>query len=411
MAIYAFVGGPVFDGVGEVLDDVTVVVRNGEIEAVGRGSEMIPAGARLIALGGRFLMPGLVDAHVHITWDPEHDHLHRFRELTPFTAIRAGKFCRETLLAGFTTIRDVGGIGYANVAVKQAIDESHIVGPRMLSAGHHLSMTGRHEHGRWRPEVEIAFSGRVDSPDEARRTARRDLYYGADLIKLRATGNVHSEGTEPHDAELTVEEMRAAVEVAHNRGKRVAVHAHGTRGIKNAVEAGADTVEHGSFLDQEAVHMMRDRGAFLVPTLSFVHRFLENGVERGLAPYALRKGLVVRDAVLESVRRAEEAGIPVVLGTDSGMQFVRHGENALELELLVKAGFSPAEALRAGMSTAAEALGLGQEVGRVRGGYRADLIVVNGHPLQDIRVLRDPAQIHFVMKGGVIYKGESDLVG
>ena len=402
---FVFRGGAVFDGEQELTGDVAVEVKGASIEAVGPAGAM-PADARVVDLRGRFLMPGLIDAHVHITWDSHRDHLHRFRELTPYTAIRAGVFTRQTLLNGFTTLRDVGGIGYANVAVKQAIEDGLIVGPRLLSAGHHLSMTGRHEHGRWRPEVDIGWDGRVDSPDEARRAARRDLYYGADLIKLRATGNVHSEGTEPHEPELTIEEMRAAVEAAHARHKRVAVHAHGTDGIKNAVRAGCDTVEHASFLDREAIHMIRDRSVSIVPTLSFVHQFLANGRERGLAEYAERKALMVRDALFESVRLAEEAGVPIVLGTDTGMQFLHHGENAQELSYMVKVGLSSTQALRAGTSVAAAALGLGDRVGRIRPGYQADLLVVNGNPLHDVRVLCDPARIEWVMRDGVLYKEE-----
>lgn len=408
MPTYAFVDGTVFDGAERIAAKSTVVVRDGVIQAVGQDI-VAPPESTPLAMRGRFVMPGLIDAHVHITCDSGTDHMDRFRELTPFTAVRAARFVRQTLLSGFTTIRDVGGVGYANVAVKQAIAEGHIVGPRMLSAGHYLSMTGRHEFAPWRTEVEITASGRVDSPDDARRTARRDLYYGADLVKLLATGNIHSEGTEPHDAELTVEEMRAAVEVAHNRRKRVAAHAHGTRGIKNAVLAGVDTIEHGSFLDDEAVAMMRDAGVFLVPTLSVVHQFLTRGSAHGLATYAQRKTLLVRDALLESVRRAREAGLQIALGTDSGMQFVDHGDNALELVLMVEAGFSPLEALRCGTSVAAAALGLGEEVGRIRAGYRADLLVVDGDPLEDVGVLRDPARIHFVMRDGVLYKAEGAL--
>jgi len=330
-------------------------------------------------------------------------------ELTSYAAIRGAVNARATLDAGYTTVRDCGAHEYENVAVAKAVRAGLIAGPRIMAAGPWLSISGRHEYARWRPEISVRFPGRVDSPDDARRVVREVVYHGADFIKLRATGNVHTEGTDPSQAELTVAEMRAAVETAHDKGVRVASHAHGLAGVKNSLMAGVDTIEHGSFLDERAVEMFLERDAYLVPTLSFVKNMM--AASANAPKFALEKARAVRDAQMRSFQMALEAGVRIAAGSDAGMLHTHHGDNADELHHLVEAGMSPSRALLAATRFAAEAIGLDKEIGSIAVGKFADLVAVGKNPLPEIDSLSDHDNIRLIVRNGEVHYHAGQLSG
>ncbi|QUL98248.1 MAG: amidohydrolase family protein [Candidatus Fermentithermobacillus carboniphilus] len=404
--VLAVKNATLFDGSGAPpYGPTTVIVEGDRIASVGPSAEVqIPENCEILDAAGKFLMPGLIDSHVHITGSGDPNRLKALKELVPHQAIRAALNARATLEAGFTAIRDAGAGFLVDVALKQAINEGLVPGPRMQVACRGLSITGGHGDTRngWPPEVE--FKGRyvVDSPDEARRAAREQLRDGADHIKLHATGGVMSEGDVPTARGLTIDEMRAAIEEAHNVGKKAMAHAQGSTGIKNAILAGVSSIEHGFYLTDEIIELMLKKDVFLVPTLAAVHHIVEKGTEAGIPEYGVRKAKEAQKAHLESFAKAYKAGVKIAMGTDAATPFNYHGKNALELELMVKAGMKPMDALLAATKMGAELMGWGDRMGQVKPGYWADLILVDGNPLEDIRVLQDVSRIKVVMKAGKI---------
>lgn len=395
-----------FDGTGKLpYGPVNVVIEDDKIASVGPANELlIPETADVLDGTGKFLMPGLIDSHVHITGSGDPDRLKRMKELVPHAAIRASLNAKATLEAGFTAIRDAGAAFLVDVALKQAVNEGLVPGPRMQVACRGLSITGGHGDTRngWPPEIE--FKGRyvVDSPDEARRAAREQLRDGADHIKLHATGGVMSEGDVPTARGLTLEEMKAAIEEAHNVGKKAMAHAQGSTGIKNAILAGISSIEHGFYLTDEIIELMLKKDVFLVPTLSAVHHIVERGVEAGIPEYGVRKAKEAQEAHLQSFAKAYRAGVKIAMGTDAATPFNYHGKNALELELMVKAGMKPIDALLSATKMGAELMGWGDKLGKVKPGFWADLILVDGDPLADIKILQDTSKISVVIKAGKI---------
>ncbi|HAF67331.1 MAG TPA: amidohydrolase family protein [Bacillota bacterium] len=400
----------VFDGTGKApWGPATVLIEGDKIEEVGPSDavdvpENLEAAGKVIDGTGMFLMPGLVDCHVHITntWEP--DHLKRMKQLVPYIAIRSTINAKNTLEAGITAVRDAGAPFLLDVALKQAIERGIVPGPRLKVACRGLSITGGHGDSQngWPPEIE--FKGRyvVDSPDEARRAAREQLRDGADHLKLHATGGVMSEGDVPTARGLTFEEMRAAIEEAHNVGKKTMAHAQGSVGIKNAILAGISSIEHGFYLTDEIIELMLKRDVFLVPTLSAVHHIVEKGTEAGIPPYGVEKAKEAQEAHLKSFYEAYKAGVKIAMGTDAATPFNYHGNNALELELMVNAGMKPIDALVSATRRGAELMGWGDRMGQVKPGFWADLILVDGSPVDDVRVLQDKQKIKVVIKGGVV---------
>jgi len=395
-----------FDGTGKLPHGpVNVVIEDDKISSVGPANELsVPETANVLDGTGKFLMPGLIDSHVHITGSGDPDRLKRMKELVPHAAIRASLNAKATLEAGFTAIRDAGAAFLVDVALKQAVNEGLVPGPRMQVACRGLSITGGHGDTRngWPPEIE--FKGRyvVDSPDEARRAAREQLRDGADHIKLHATGGVMSEGDVPTARGLTLEEMKAAIEEAHNVGKKAMAHAQGSTGIKNAILAGISSIEHGFYLTDEIIELMLKKDVFLVPTLSAVHHIVERGVEAGIPEYGVRKAKEAQKAHLQSFAKAYRAGVKIAMGTDAATPFNYHGKNALELELMVKAGMKPIDALLSATKMGAELMGWEDKLGKVKPGFWADLILVDGDPLEDIKILQDTSKISVVIKAGKI---------
>jgi imidazolonepropionase-like amidohydrolase len=397
----AFVDGRVIVGDGRMIENATVLVEGGSILKITKNSLSIPKNTQKISLEHRTLLPGFIDAHIHICMDGSADPMTASLTESPtITALKAAESARRTLMAGITTVRDMGGKDGIDFGLRQAIASGLIPGPRMLVSGQLICMTGGHG---WQVGLE------ADGPDEVRRAAREQIKAGADIVKLMATGGVLTPAVEPGSEQFTEAELRAGVEEAHKAGKKTATHAMGTRGISNALRAGIDSIEHGVYLDDETVSMMIERNIPLIPTISALYNIETRGVEAGIPAFAVEKTLMVKPFHLESIRMAREAGISVAAGTDAGTPFNRHGENLGEIKLLVDyGGFSPMGAIKAGTGNAAKVLGLEDELGTVAEGKVADLVMVEGNPLDDIDVLLDPEAICLVMQKGKIVKGNSN---
>ncbi|MGI5838212.1 MAG: amidohydrolase family protein [bacterium] len=389
---------------GQPIPEAAILIEDGVIRTAGPAQAMSwPDSAEVIDLGEKTVMPGMIDCHVHIGSNGEARYeLLSVKELTPYKALKAALHARTDLEAGFTTLRDMGEGGYIDIAVRQAINAGLYTGPRLVVSGHSLSITGGHGDSHFIPEVRVTSKiGVVDGPDAARKAAREQLKYGADVLKLCATGGVMSEGTEPGAQQLSYDEMKAAIDEFKKLGKTSAAHAQGTKGIKDAIRAGITSIEHGFFLDAEAIQMMLDNNVYLVPTLVAVHGIVTNGVEAGIPEYAVNKARMAQAAHLDSFRRALAAGVKIAMGTDAGTPFNYHGKNAFELELLVKAGMTPQQAIQATTKTAAELLQIEKMTGTLEAGKSADIIAVDGDPLTDIKLLQS---VKFVMKEGKIIR-------
>lgn len=394
------------DGTGAPLvRDAAVVITGDRITAAGAAASLtVPAGARVIDLGDVTLMPGFIDAHTHIIGrslnQPGGDDA-LVRDFPAYNALLGAENARKTLMAGFTSIRNVGSPDFDDMALRKAVDEGHAVGPRMENAGHSFGITGGHcDENGFKPGLADADyrTGVADGADEGRKAVRYQVKYGADVIKICATGGVLSEGDAVGATQYTLEEMQAIVGEARKLERPVAAHAHGAEGIRLAVQAGVTSIEHGTFLDDAGARMMKARGTYLVPTLQaneVVKAAADNGTLKGLRA---QKALAAYAAGPRRIRLALQYGIPVALGTDAGVG--PHGRNAEEFALMVRAGMTPMQAVVAGTSNAARLLGWQDRVGTLAAGRLADVVAVPGDPLQDITATQ---RVGFVMKGGVVY--------
>jgi imidazolonepropionase-like amidohydrolase len=349
-------------------------------------------------LKGMTLMPGLIDTHVHLSLHGSANYFNEMIMESPsLAALKAVKKVNRILKSGFTTIRTLGDKGQIDIAMKTAIENGDILGPRIRTSGMCLTITGGHGD-MFPPHVEIQGMGRiVDGPVEARKAAREQIKAGADNIKLMATGGGMSPGPATV-AQLTIEEMQAAVEEANKYDKTTAAHAIGTEGIKNALKAGVRTIEHGSFLDAEGIDLLLAKDAYLVPTLA-AFKTIKYGKEGGVPEYTIEKVQYFQTAHTKNLKKAIAAGVKIVVGTDAGTPFNYHGESAYELECLVANGFSEMQAIQAATKTAAEALML-PDLGTIEKDKIADLIVIDGNPLEDIMILQDVDKINMVFKEG-----------
>jgi imidazolonepropionase-like amidohydrolase len=397
------------DGTGKAeITNAVVVVMDDRITAVGTARQVqIPVGAKVIDLGDVTLLPGFIDAHTHvigrILGDPDGGPLGNLRDYASFAAILGTRNAKNLLLAGFTTIRNVGASNFDDMALRKAINEGWVPGPRMEAAGHAIGITGGHcDENGYRPGLIDGGikDGIANGPEEVRAAVRYQVKYGADVIKTCATGGVLSEGDAVGATQYTYEEMKALVDEATKLGRRVAAHAHGTEGIKIAVRAGVTSIEHGSFLDEEGAKMMAERGTYLVPTLMAgegVEKLAKSGVLKGLIA---EKAFAAAAAMRNGIKIAKKYNVKIAFGTDSGV--IPHGTNGHEFTLMVEwGGLSPMESIMAGTINAATLLGWEKNVGSLEPGKYADIVAVSGNPLSDIHKMESAA---FVMKGGVIYK-------
>ena len=382
---------------GRLLENQVIVIRGERIEQiVPVASAGIPHGATVIDLTQATVLPGLIDAHDHLTGDHR---FHGYRSLgvsVPRAALYGATNARRTLLTGFTSVRDVGADGYADVALRDAINEGEILGPRLLVSGPALGITGGHCDENLLPaEYNHRAQGVADGPWAARAKVREVVKYGADLVKFCATGGVLSKGDDVGVQQYTLEEMQAIVEEAHKLGRRVAAHAHGAEGIKTAILAGVDSVEHASLIDDEGIRLARARGTFLVMDIYNDDFILSKGAEMGMLPESLEKERQIGQLQRDNFRRAWQGGARMAFGSDGGVY--PHGDNARQFAYMVKYGMTPLEAIQAATIHAAELLGWSDRVGALEPGKFADLIAVEGNPLTDVTALE---RVRFVMKGG-----------
>ncbi len=383
-----FKGFRLIDGNGgEPIENAYMLIVDSKIEKIGSIDEKGNIeGAAEIDLKGKTVMPGLINSHVHITMEPIGDPTSLMaRESQSKTALRGVANLRKHLLAGTTFFRDVGA-GYGiDFALRDAVNEGLIQGAQFLAAGRCLTMTGGHG---W-------FIGReADGVDEMRKAAREQLKAGADLIKIMATGGVMTKGVEPGSPQLSMEEMAAAIEETHKAGKKAATHAQGTQGIKNAVLAGIDSVEHGIFLDDEVIQLMVERGTYLVPTLVAPYFIVKNGIEAGIPKHAVDKANYVMDYHRESFKKAHKAGVKIAMGTDAGTPFNLHDKAPYELKLMVECGMSPMEAVVSSTRGSADLLGILDNYGTLEEGKYADFIILNENPIDNLDTLFEIDEVY-----------------
>jgi imidazolonepropionase-like amidohydrolase len=398
-----------FDGKGDSTSArAVVVVEGGTIKAVGTGLP-VPPGAKVIDLGDATLLPGFIDAHVHITGESGEnwykDAVDGLRRSLPEEAIRSTELAMRTLQAGFTTVRSLGAREFVDVALRNAINAGVVPGPRLVVSANALGARGGHCDLGGFPYMLFGKEsgipeGIASGPDGFRDAVRFQLKYGADVIKVCATGGVLSLGDAVDTPQLTPSEMEALVEETHRLGHRAAAHAHGATGAKVAIRAGIDSIEHGSFLDEEAIQLMKERGTFLVPTAMAVEYTARR--PRGYPPEIAAKAKAAGDAHATALKAAIRAGVKIALGTDSGVS--PHGSNAQEFSLLVAHGMTPAAALRTGTVSGSQLLGLEKTIGTIEAGKQADLVAVPGDVLADVQATE---RVLFVMKGGKVYRNDT----
>ncbi len=382
---------------GKILDNALVTIKGDRIVSVATGAA--PGGANVIELPNATLLPGFIDAHTHITFEPNFG----YQELgvsIPKEALIGAKNARVTLEAGFTTIRNVGARGFTDVALRDAINEGLVPGPRMLVSGPALSITGGHCDQNLLPfEWHATSEGAADGIEAVQHKVRENIKYGADVIKVCATGGVLSKGDDPRASQYTLEEMKAIVADAHRLGRKVAAHAHGAQGIAWAAEAGVDSIEHGSYIDDNAIRIMKEHGTYLVPTQYLGDWMKENAARIGLPAMYAEKMKTVTAAMRQNITKAIQSGVKIALGTDAAVY--PHGLNAHEFEVYTRLGMTPLQSIQSGTLNAADLLGWSDRIGSIEQGKFADIVAVDGDPLKDITLLQHPVM---VMKGGVVYK-------
>ena len=405
--------GRLIDGVDKApKTNVSILIRDDRIVSVEPGF-VTPAGADVIDLSKATVLPGLIDCHVHITGqndagNPIVEHVTR----TDYdSAVRSTAYARNTLLAGFTSVRDVGAHAEVVIALKKAIQAGIVDGPRMWVAGPPLGPTGGHSDSTNGLDPELSHPGwsdnLVDSPEDGRRIVRKLRQEGVDLIKIMPSGGVLSIGDDPNRQLMTDDEIASVIQTAHSLGLKVAAHAHGKKAIDAAVRLGVDSIEHGSFADEETYKLMKEHGTYLVPTLLVAQTALNiaNAHPELLNPSSAAKAKLVVPHLKKNLHDAYEAGVRIAFGTDESL--APHGQNAREFALMVDAGMKPIDAIIAATGSAADLIGDREDIGSVQKGRFADLVAVDGDPLADVSVLE---HVQFVMKGGVVYKQGGQIV-
>lgn len=388
----------VIDGTGRTIERATVVIRGTTIVAVGSDRDLsILRGTTKIDGRGLTLLPGLIDCHVHLCLGAEPDVIDAIAKEPPtLTLLKSSRAARQTLEAGFTTVRDVGSRDHSIFTLQRAIDAGLVPGPRIAAAGLAICMIGGHAR----------FIGQeVEGVRQVRAVVRSQISAGAAVIKVIASGGVLTPGTSPDQAQMTVEELQAAVEEAHRAGRKVAAHAHGSSGMKNAVRAGVRSIEHATLMDEEAAAMMKQQGVFMVPTLSALATTAACRLGCGTPASVLDKAKSMTKRHQVSFKKALRDGIQIAMGTDAGTPFNFHGENAQELERMVALGMSPMQAILASTSAAARLIGIQDQVGTIEKGKLADLLLFEGNPLRRIDLLRDRDRIVGVMRSGKFVSG------
>ena len=385
---------------GRYVPNPQILVRDGRIAAVGQAAAGAAADRR-VDLPGMTLLPGLIDMHVHLDSSPLYGGYTGLQFNDRFWSAIATVHAKHTLEAGFTTVRNLGAEAWNDIGLQQAIDEGHVVGPRIIGAGYSFGSTGGHcDSTYFPPSMEEKNPYNIDSADDARRSVRTVRKYGAKVIKICATGGVFSRNTEPGAQQLSLEEMKAVADEAHLQGLKVAAHAHGASGIKDAIRAGVDTIEHASLIDDEGVQLAKARGAWLSMDIYNTEYTQSEGRKNGVLEDNLRKDREIAETQRQGFAKAHRAGVKMIYGTDAGVH--PHGDNAKQFAWMVRYGMTPLQAIRTATSNAAEALGKeGAGVGSIAQGKFADIIAVQGDPLSDVTVLE---RVPVVIKGGEVVK-------
>ena len=381
-----------------MLVNADILIESGVIVKV---SKNIPVMSHyeIIDLQEMTILPGLMDAHVHLTGNTDLKGHEGISESSYLATIYGVKNAKQTLMAGFTTVRNVGASNYSDVALRDGIDQKAILGPTLLVSGPPLGITGGHCDSNILPaEYEYKAQGVADGPWEVRRKVRENKKYGADLIKYCATGGVMSKGTNVNNRQYTFDEMKAIVDEAHTLGMKVAAHAHGLEGIRMAIEAGVDSVEHSSLIDQETINLAIAKGVFLAMDIYVSDYILGEGAKNGIPEYSLNKERIVGKRQRENFKMAVESGAKMVFGTDAGI--FPHGKNAKQFKYMVEWGMKPIEAIQASTINTAELFGK-TNIGEIKETFDADLIGVKGNPLKDITLLEN---VGFIMKEGQVIK-------
>jgi len=401
--------GHLFDGTGDKTRENMVIVVVGErIQKVSPAAEVsIPAGATVVDLSHATVLPGLIDCHTHLGARADrYDEIYNFKN-TPFQgAFAATVNARKTLEAGFTSVRDVGSLPFLAVDLRNSINEGLIPGPRIVASGPGISITGGHgDLNNFSPQTRVSMFPEerdfqiADGVDQIRHVVRAQVKYGVDVIKILTTGGVLSKGDSPGAPQFTPEELKAAADEAHMAGRKIAAHAHGTQGIKNAILAGIDSIEHASLIDDEGIRLAKEHGVYLVMDIYNDDYILGKAIEFGLPKENVDKEKAIGKQQRENFERAVKGGAKMAFGTDAGVY--PHGDNAKQFFYMVKFGMTPAQAIRAATSSAADLIGRAKDVGTLEAGKYADVIAVTDDPLQNVRALENVA---FVMKGGAVVK-------
>jgi imidazolonepropionase-like amidohydrolase len=403
--------GHLFDGTGDkTRDNMVIVVVGDRIQSVSPANSVtIPADATVVDLSHATVLPGLIDCHTHLGARADrYDEIYNFKD-TPFqSAFAATVNARKTLEAGFTSVRDVGSLPFLAVDLRNSINEGLIPGPRIVASGPAISITGGHgDLNNFSPQTRVSMFPEerdfqiADGVDQIRHVVRAQVKYGVDVIKILATGGVLSKGDSPGAPQFTPEELKAAADEAHMAGRKIAAHAHGTQGIKNAILAGIDSIEHASLIDDEGIRLAKEHGTYLVMDIYNDDYILGKAIEFGLPQENVEKEKKIGKLQRENFERAVKGGAKMAFGTDAGVY--PHGDNAKQFFYMVKFGMTPAQAIRAATSNAADLIGRAKDVGTLEAGKFADVIAVTEDPLQNVRALEN---VGFVMKGGVVAKDQ-----
>lgn len=400
--------GRVIDGIAnQPMSERTIVVDGGRIVAIESGYRAPAVGDRVVDLRNSTLMPGLMDMHVHITSEYSRtSELDRFKKDGPDVALDGAMFAERTLQAGFTTVRDLGDGFRASIALRNAINAGKLVGPRIFAAGKSIATTGGHADptNGWADHLGGAnvgpLDGVVNGEEQAAQAVRQRYKEGSDLIKITATGGVLSVAKNGLNPQFTEEEIRSVVQTARDYGFKVAAHAHGAEGMKRAVRAGVDTIEHGTFMDDETIKLMKERGTYYVPTITAGAWVFDRSKEEGFFPALVRpKAVMIGPQIQGTFAKAYKAGVKILFGTDTGVS--AHGQNAREFVLMVESGMPAMEAIKSATSVSAKYLEIDDRLGSVEVGKVADLVAVPGDPIKDISAMQ---RVHFVMKDGVVHR-------
>jgi imidazolonepropionase-like amidohydrolase len=401
--------GKLFDSTSDSYRQNVVIVVEGErIKAVEPAAQVtVPPGAKIIDLSKATVLPGLIDCHTHLGGRADrYNPINAFKD-TPFTqGFAAEKNAKVTLMAGFTTVRDVGSGPFMAVDLRNSIDEGYIPGPRVVASGPGISITGGHgDLNNYSPETSVTLFPTernfqiADGADQVRHVVRAQVKYGVDVIKIIATGGVLSKGDSPGAPQFTYEELKVAADEAHMAGRKIAAHAHGAEGIKNAILAGIDSIEHASLATDEDIQLAKQHGTYFVMDIYNDDYLLGKAIEFGLPQENVDKEKMVGQAQRETFQKATKAGVKMAFGTDAGVY--PHGDNARQFATMVKYGMTPPQAIRTATQNSADLIGRSRDVGTIEVGKYADIIAVQGDPLQDVTVLQS---VGFVMKGGTVYK-------